>query len=223
MRAAATALIFLVGSAVSSPAMAGEGANSAGHAQSAEAAAAQANGNVSGHGANVNGPYNSTRDGSASGNGNGNGEATGRPCAGCVGNADDKNPQGQLPNGFHDNAGYECDRNHGVAQTNPAHTGCGPDSKGNGDDHNGDDHNGDNGKGDDHNGKGDDHNGKGDDQNGDDHNGAAAGVPPSDHQRVLPAALPKTGPALWLLPVAAGLLLAGGMLTVVGRRRQSTP
>lgn len=35
------------------------------------------------------------------------------------------NPPGQLP--FPDsNAGYECDSNHGIGQTNPAHTGCVP-------------------------------------------------------------------------------------------------
>jgi hypothetical protein len=77
-----------------------------------------------GHGANQGGPYDSTCDGSPSGNGNGNGQATGKPCAGCVGNADDKNPKGQYPNGTDHNAGYECDRNHGIGRTNPAHTGC---------------------------------------------------------------------------------------------------
>jgi LPXTG-motif cell wall-anchored protein len=70
------------------------------------------------------GPYCSTRDGSPSGNGNGGGKATGKPCAGCVGKADNKNPKGQNPNGSDNNAGYECDRNHGVGRTNPAHTGC---------------------------------------------------------------------------------------------------
>jgi hypothetical protein len=70
------------------------------------------------------GPYCSTRDGSASGNGNGNGKATGKPCAGCVGKADNKNPKGQLPGGSDHNNGYECDGNHGVARSNPAHTAC---------------------------------------------------------------------------------------------------
>jgi hypothetical protein len=70
------------------------------------------------------GPYCSTRDGSPSGNGNGGGKATGKPCAGCVGKADNKNPKGQYPNGSDHNAGYECDRNHGIGRTNPAHTGC---------------------------------------------------------------------------------------------------
>ncbi len=78
----------------------------------------------SGHGANQRGAYDETCDGSPSGNGNGGGQAKGRPCAGCVGNADDKNPPGQAPNGSDHNAGYECDRNHGVGRTNPAHTGC---------------------------------------------------------------------------------------------------
>jgi len=78
----------------------------------------------SGHGANVRGAYDETCDGSPSGNGNGGGLATGKPCAGCVGNADDKNPPGQASDGGDHNAGYECDRNHGVGRTNPAHTGC---------------------------------------------------------------------------------------------------
>src|SRR3954469_17365267 len=78
----------------------------------------------SGHGANTHGPYDSTRSGAPSLNGNGKGQATGKPCAGCVGNADDKNPKGQMPNGSDANAGYECDRNHGIGRTNPAHTGC---------------------------------------------------------------------------------------------------
>ncbi len=77
-----------------------------------------------GKGANTSGPYNSTCNGSPSLNGNGNGNANGKPCAGCVGNADDKNPPGQMPNGGDPNAGYECDRNNGVGKTNPAHTGC---------------------------------------------------------------------------------------------------
>ena len=71
------------------------------------------------------GPYCSTRDGSPSGNGNqATGGHTGEPCAGCVGKADNKNPQGQKPNGTDHNAGYECDRNHGIGRSNPAHTGC---------------------------------------------------------------------------------------------------
>jgi hypothetical protein len=72
------------------------------------------------------GPYCSTRNGSPSLNGNGKGKAVGKPCAGCVGKADNKNPKGQMPNGSDHNAGYECDRNHGIGRTNPAHTGCKP-------------------------------------------------------------------------------------------------
>ncbi len=77
-----------------------------------------------GHGANQSGAYDSTCDGSPSENGNGDGAATGRPCAGCVGNADDKNPPGQYPDGSDPNNGYECDGNSGIGKTNPAHTGC---------------------------------------------------------------------------------------------------
>ena len=66
----------------------------------------------------------STKDGSESKNGNGGGKAVGKPCAGCVGKADNKNPPGQSK---HDhNKGYECDRNKGIGKTNPAHTGCKP-------------------------------------------------------------------------------------------------
>ena len=70
------------------------------------------------------GSYCSTRDGSPSGNGNGKGKATGKPCAGCVGKADNKNPPGQFKDGSDHNNGYECDGNHGVGRSNPAHTGC---------------------------------------------------------------------------------------------------
>src|SRR2546421_4308282 len=72
------------------------------------------------------GAYCSTRDGSAALNGNGTGQAVGKPCAGCVGKADNKNPQGQSPNGSDLNKGYECDGNNGIGRTNPAHTGCKP-------------------------------------------------------------------------------------------------
>ena len=61
-----------------------------------------------------------------SGNGSGDGNATGQPCAGCVGNADDKNPPGQFKDGSDHNNGYECDGNNGIGKTNPAHTGCSP-------------------------------------------------------------------------------------------------
>ena len=70
------------------------------------------------------GAYCSTRKGLASMNGKGDGQATGKPCAGCVGKADNKNPPGQYPDGSDHNAGYECDRNQGIGKTNPAHTGC---------------------------------------------------------------------------------------------------
>jgi hypothetical protein len=41
-----------------------------------------------------------------------------------VGNADNKNPPGQAPNGSDPNNGYECDANNGIGKSNPAHTGC---------------------------------------------------------------------------------------------------
>jgi hypothetical protein len=69
-------------------------------------------------------PYASTRDGAPSLNGNGGGQQVGQPCAGCVGKADNKNPKGQAPNATDGNAGYECDRNHGIGRSNPAHTAC---------------------------------------------------------------------------------------------------
>src|SRR3954451_10992753 len=76
------------------------------------------------------GIYCSTRDGSPSGNGNQeNGGHTGEPCAGCVGNADNKNPPGQEttdPSWTFPYNGYECNNNNGIGQTNPAHTGCQP-------------------------------------------------------------------------------------------------
>src|SRR3954454_18474007 len=68
--------------------------------------------------------YASTCDGRASQNGSGNGNSTGKPCQGCVGNADNKNPPGQFPNGSDHNNGYECDGNNGVGKGNPAHTDC---------------------------------------------------------------------------------------------------
>ena len=82
-------------------------------------------------GANTSGPYNSTCDGRISQNGQGDdAPGGGTPCAGCVGNADDKNPPGQVRefNGQKANdMGYECDGNQGVGahygNGNPAHTG----------------------------------------------------------------------------------------------------
>jgi hypothetical protein len=79
------------------------------------------------------GNYENTCPAGPSQNGAGDGNANGKPCAGCVGNADDKNPKGQAPDGPNDhNNGYECDRkgqgenqgNNGVGWGNPAHTGC---------------------------------------------------------------------------------------------------
>ena len=85
------------------------------------------NANFSGNGANQHGPYDSTCNGSPSLNGNNASSAAlpvGQPCAGCVGNADYKQPPGQFPGGTDRNAGYECDRNRGIGRTNPAHSGC---------------------------------------------------------------------------------------------------
>jgi len=81
--------------------------------------------NSQGNGANQSpGPYDPSGCGLPSGNGKSTDNNSSKPCAGCVGNADAKNPPGQYPNGSDPNAGYECDRNQGVGQTNPAHTGC---------------------------------------------------------------------------------------------------
>jgi hypothetical protein len=91
------------------------------------------------HGANNDDGYQNTCDeADFGGNGqeSGPGLQTGKPCAGCVGNADDKNPPGQYPDGSDHNSGYECDGrdrpadnqqgngNHGIGDENPAHTGC---------------------------------------------------------------------------------------------------
>jgi hypothetical protein len=81
--------------------------------------------NSNGNGANQSpGPYDPQNCGGPSGNGVSDNNNSSKPCAGCVGNADAKNPPGQYPNGSDNNAGYECDRNQGVGQTNPAHSGC---------------------------------------------------------------------------------------------------
>jgi hypothetical protein len=81
--------------------------------------------NSNGGGANQSpGPYDVNGCGLPTGNGRSDSNNSSMPCAGCVGNADAKNPPGQYPNGGDPNAGYECDRNQGVGQTNPAHTGC---------------------------------------------------------------------------------------------------
>jgi hypothetical protein len=131
-------LVALAGALLAGPAMADPGSNNASdqaksHATSGNAGTSgdpnspQPNSNADNNGVGANngpGPYTSTRDGSPSGNGSGTGNATGEPCAGCVGKADNKNPPGQMPGPSDANAGYECDTNHGIAQTNPAHTGC---------------------------------------------------------------------------------------------------
>src|SRR3954468_13510690 len=91
----------------------------------AKATPGNANANGNGNGANQDcGAYCPSGVGLPSGNGNGNGNANGKPCAGCVGNADDKNPPGQYPDGSDHNHGYECDGNNGIGKTNPAHSGC---------------------------------------------------------------------------------------------------
>src|SRR5436190_22067928 len=134
----AATLVVLAGALLAGPATADPGTNNASDEATAHSSSGTAgtSGDVSspqpnstaddnGVGANNGpGPYTSTRDGSASGNGNGTGNATGKPCAGCVGKADNKNPAGQMPGPSDRNAGYECDTNHGIARTNPAHTGC---------------------------------------------------------------------------------------------------
>ncbi|MGH2811172.1 MAG: hypothetical protein ACRDI1_00470 [Actinomycetota bacterium] len=80
-----------------------------------------------GKGANQGEVYDNTCPNGDSQNGEGGGKAVGIPCAGCVGQADDKNPPGQMPSADEDgNNGYECDENNGIAKTNPAHTGCQP-------------------------------------------------------------------------------------------------
>ena len=90
-----------------------------------EPATATASTATKGGGANGSGPYDPEGVGLPSGNGNGGGDNTKKPCAGCVGNADGKNPPGQLPGpGDDGNNGYECDANSGVGKTNPAHSGC---------------------------------------------------------------------------------------------------
>jgi hypothetical protein len=72
------------------------------------------------------GVYDATCTGAQGGNGNNNNpdHTPGPPCAGCVGNADNKEPPGQQPGGNDNNSGYECDGNEGVGQGNPAHTSC---------------------------------------------------------------------------------------------------
>jgi hypothetical protein len=82
-----------------------------------------AGGNNQGGGANnPAGPFDNT---AGQTDNNGNSSTTpnqNKPQDGTVGNADNKNPPGQVNNGK-DN-GYECDGNKGVGQGNPAHTTC---------------------------------------------------------------------------------------------------
>lgn len=59
-------------------------------------------------------PYDSTCDGETS--------TRGGHVDGSKGAADNKNPEGQMPDGSDSNNGYECDGNEG--HPNPAHTGC---------------------------------------------------------------------------------------------------
>ena len=75
-------------------------------------------------GANTSGPYNPSNVGAPSGHGQGKGNAYGKPAAGTVGNADAKNPPGQLPGPQDGNNGYECDGNSGIARGTPAHSFC---------------------------------------------------------------------------------------------------
>ena len=114
------ALGLAIAIGVGNPAWATGSATSPQPVSKADATRGGANGQCPG------GPYCSTRDGSPSLNGNGKGAAVGKPCAGCVGKADNKNPPGQMPNGSDHNNGYECDSNHGIGRSNPAHTGCTP-------------------------------------------------------------------------------------------------
>jgi hypothetical protein len=88
-------------------------------------ASASKQGKSDGRGANQSGPYDPSGVGEPSGNGKSEDNNGKRPCAGCVGKADAKNPPGQLPGGSDANRGYECDENQGVGKTNPAHSGCG--------------------------------------------------------------------------------------------------
>jgi len=67
-----------------------------------------------------NGPYAGSCDASETSLGS----ARGRPCDGCVGKADDKDPPGQVVPGTDSKAGYGCDRKAGIGKAKPAHSGC---------------------------------------------------------------------------------------------------
>jgi hypothetical protein len=73
-------------------------------------------------GANQEGPYTSVGTPSAPSE---NGQGKAPHLAGSKGNADDRNPPGQVKKFVEspDN-GYECDGNNGIAKGNPAHSGC---------------------------------------------------------------------------------------------------
>lgn len=92
----------------------------------ATALAVPDNPNGGDNGANASGVYDATGV-QGPGPGLGEGNAVGRPDDGAVGNADNKNPPGQLPGPEDANVGYECEAgpNYGVGQGNPAHTTCG--------------------------------------------------------------------------------------------------
>jgi hypothetical protein len=70
------------------------------------------------------GPYTRPCEGDPVDTTTGDVQGYGKPCSGCVGNADDKDPPGQSSDGSDHDAGYECDRNQGIGQGNPAHSGC---------------------------------------------------------------------------------------------------
>lgn len=48
----------------------------------------------------------------------------GKPCNGCAGNANGKDPPGQRNNPGDGNQGHSCDGNKGIGKGNPAHEGC---------------------------------------------------------------------------------------------------
>ena len=48
----------------------------------------------------------------------------GKPCNGCVGNANGRTPPGQKNNPGDGNHGHSCDGNKGIGKGNPAHEGC---------------------------------------------------------------------------------------------------
>ena len=123
---AAASVMFVALGTTAWAAPGGNSANANENAQGPKTDVVEGQGNSEGNGANVSGPYDPTGI-QGPGPGNGHGNATGIPCDGCVGNADTKNPPGQLPGPEDGNVGYECEAgpNHGVGIGNPAHTTCG--------------------------------------------------------------------------------------------------